>query len=390
MPDAVAVLVPLVSANEPDAQVVSVDVVDGAEVAAGTVLAVVENTKSAVDVVAESGGFIVGLAVAEDDQVTAGDLVCWIAPDPGWEPPAPEPSAATDGANGGTVPAGLRISEPALELARARGLDLALLPVGPLVTSAMVEQIAARGAGQSSRFITTAPPPVPLTDTGAVVVLGGRPTTGGGHLPVAIYGGGGHGAQCIDLVRGLDGPEPACVLDDGLPAGSDVLGVEVLGGAAALHELTPRGIAVAVNAVGGIAAPASRARVFDLLVDAGLTLAVLIHPAAWVEPSALVAPGAQVFAHAYVGSRAAIGAGAIVNTSAVVSHDCVLGPCANVSPGALLAGGVEVAASALVGMGVTVNVGVRIGEGARIGNGATVKSDVPDGGVVRANESWPR
>jgi acetyltransferase-like isoleucine patch superfamily enzyme len=40
-------------------------------------------------------------------------------------------------------------------------------------------------------------------------------------------------------------------------------------------------------------------------------------------------------------------------------------------------------------MGVTINLGVVIGENVRIGNGATIKSDVPDGSLVRAGMMWP-
>ena len=40
-------------------------------------------------------------------------------------------------------------------------------------------------------------------------------------------------------------------------------------------------------------------------------------------------------------------------------------------------------------MGVTINLNVEVGNGARIGNGATIKSDVPDNGIIRAGSNWP-
>ena len=61
----------------------------------------------------------------------------------------------------------------------------------------------------------------------------------------------------------------------------------------------------------------------------------------------------------------------------------------NISPGAVLAGSVEIGTGTLIGMGTTINLGVTIGENARVGNGATVKTDVPDGMIVKAGTIWP-
>jgi len=204
-----------------------------------------------------------------------------------------------------------------------------------------------------------------------------------------IYGGGGHGKAVIDLVRSLYTFDLIGIVDDGLPAGSQVLGVPVLGGSAVLDELVSRGVRKAVNAVGGIGNIAPRVEVFEHLKAAGFSFPTLVHPSAVVEPSAELAAGVQVFPHAYVGSSAEIGFGCILNTGVIVSHDCVLGEMVNISPGGILAGSVHVGARTLIGMGVTINLDLKIGADARIGNSATVKADVPAKGVVRAGRIWP-
>jgi sugar O-acyltransferase (sialic acid O-acetyltransferase NeuD family) len=206
---------------------------------------------------------------------------------------------------------------------------------------------------------------------------------------ILIYGGGGHGKTLIDLLRRLGNYRIAGIIDDGVPTGTMIMGLPVLGGVEALPELYQRGVRLAVNAVGGIGNLAIRVQVFRRLAAAGFVCPALIHPRAVVEASAMLAPGVQVFAQAYVGSEARVGFGGIVNTGAIVSHDCVLGDYVNISPGAILAGEVQVGSGALVGMGATVNLQVKIGAGARIGNGATVKADVADKGIVRAGTIWP-
>jgi sugar O-acyltransferase (sialic acid O-acetyltransferase NeuD family) len=265
------------------------------------------------------------------------------------------------------IPEGLRISQPALALARSHGYDLGKLPRGPLITEATLQGLLAQA--RPERFT----PPTAAFDPTAILV----------------YGGGGHGKTLIELLNRLGTYRIVGVVDDGIPTGQTVLGLSVLGGGAVLEEIYAQGVRLAVNAVGGIGNLGIRINVFHKLAQAGFTCPAVAHPSAVIESSARLAPGVQVFAQAYVGSQVAIGYGAIINTGAIISHDCILGDYVNLSPAAVLAGGVQVGAGSLIGMGVTVNLQVKIGPGARIGNGAAIKADVPEGGVVRAGAVWP-
>jgi sugar O-acyltransferase (sialic acid O-acetyltransferase NeuD family) len=355
------VRIPLLNPNEPEALLAALHVREGQAVQPGDPLCTLETTKSTAEVTAEAGGYVAGLALAAGQTVRAGELLCYLAPSASWQPPQAAPPETASQAS--EAPAGLRISQKALRLAEALGVDLGRLPAGVFITEQIVRQHAAATA-------STAETPFDPT-------------------AILVYGGGGHGKSLIELLRALTTYRIVGVVDDGLPPGRSVLGIPLLGGAAALAEQYASGVRLAVNAVGGIGSPAVRRRVFERLAQAGFACPAAVHPTAWVEPSARLAAGCQVFPHAYVGADASVGFGAIVNTAAVVSHDCALGDYANVAPGALLAGSVSVGEGALVGMGVTVHLEVKIGAGARIGNGATVKADVPPGGVVRAGAVWP-
>lgn len=206
---------------------------------------------------------------------------------------------------------------------------------------------------------------------------------------ILIYGGGGHGKAVLELLRALRAYRPVGVIDDGLPVGSDVLGLPVVGGADHLKEWHRRGVRLATNGVGGIGNVAARLKVFDSLARAGFSCPALVHPTAQVEPSAVLEAGLQVLPHAYVGSSARIGFGSVINIGAIVAHDCTLGRVVNLSPGAALAGFVHVGEHTQIGMNATVNLNLTIGEGCLIGNGATVKADVPAGTRVWAGSTWP-
>jgi sugar O-acyltransferase (sialic acid O-acetyltransferase NeuD family) len=365
------VIVPLLNPNEPEAVLAALHVSQGQHVLSGQPLFTLETTKTTAEVPAEVEGFIVNLTAQTGQLVQAGDVLFYIAETPDWQPPQAEALpfvSKSDTRNyQADIPAGLRISQPALELALAESLDLAGLPRDIFITENIIRTMI-DGEARAAQMLHSS-----LYDPTAII----------------IYGGGGHGKALIELVRAMHIFQIAAILDDGLPAGSTVLGIPVLGGGAKLAELAAQGIRQAVNAVGGIGNLAVRKRVFERLASAGFTCPPVVHPSAVVEASASLAAGVQVFALSYVGSQARLGFGAIINTGAIISHDCQLGDYVNISPGAILAGEVLVGDEALVGMGATINLRAQIGASARIGNNATVKSDVPANTIVRAGLIWP-
>lgn len=364
-PNPIEVFVPLLNPNEPEARVAALRVTRGQQVAEGDVLCTLETTKSTVDVVAELEGYVLGLRASVGDMLRAGERLCWLAADAGWQPP--ETESLEDFPGDDLIPEKLRITKPALALARQADLDLSSLPSGPLVTQETVRQVMAMGRELAYEL------PEGSFDPQALV----------------IYGGGGHGKSLIDLVRALGDYDLVGVIDDDLVAGTVVMNLPVLGGSEVLATLAERGLRLAANAVGGVGDITSRIRVFERILASGFTCPILVHPRATVEPSARLADGVQVFPNAYVGSEARVSFGAIVNTSAVVSHDCRLDAYVNVAPGALLAGGVTVGEGTLIGMGVTINLDVTVGARARVGNSAVIKQDVPQGAIVRAGAVWP-
>lgn len=371
----IPVTIPLINPNEPEALLAALHVQAGNRVETGQILATLETTKSIFELAAEASGYLAGWQAAAGQTVRAGDVLGYIAETPEWLP-EPAHAAPTQVAQAELIiPAGVRLTAPARGLVEKHRLDPALLPVGPLVTEAMV------------RVLLSPDEAAPLAEPGQEGATENK--TFDPRL-ILVYGGGGHGKSVIELLRSLHSYEIVGVLDDGIPAGELVLGVPVLGGAEKLPELYNLGIQQAVNAVGGIGRLDVRLEVFRRLRQAGFSFPTSVHPTAFVEDSAHLADGVQVFPLAYVGSSAEVGFGCLINTGAIVSHDCKLADTCNLSPGATLAGGVEIGEGALVGMRATVNLYVKVGARARIGNGATVKSDVPANGIVPAGSTWPR
>lgn len=357
------ILIPLVNPNEPGALLAALHVSSGQYVVRGAMLCTLETTKSTLELTAETDGYVVGLAHSVGQTVQAGEILGYLADSPDWSAPAAEPSAEP----AVIQPKDLRISQPALLLAQQHQLDLSQFSGEVFITEKMVREKIDLVYAPMIDFLSK------QTDPKSIIV----------------YGGGGHGKALVDLIRLVAAYPIAGFVDDGIPAGSAIMGIQVLGGAALLNGLIGAGVHLAANAVGGIGNIAPRLKVFEQLGKAGFTCPSLVHPTAFIEPSAHLSDGTQVMPHAYVGTEAHVGFGAIINSGAIVSHDCKIADYANLSPGAILAGEVSVGEATLIGMGVTVNLRVNIGANARIGNGATIKRDVPDGSIVRAGTIWP-
>lgn len=367
MTEAKELRIPLINPNETEAVLIKLNVIDGQKVNPGDVIYILETTKSTNEVAVDEAGYVLSIQASEGDTLSVGDLFAYLAENKDWQPPEPETQPAkVDGEM--EAPDGLRITDPALALARKNNLDLARLPIGPLVTKAVVNDQLGLSVGLQD---------IPEGD------FDFDPTA------IVVYGGGGHGKSVIELLLALKIYKVVGIIDDGLEAGESVLDYQVLGGSEFLPKLHADGIRLAVNAVGGIGSPSSRVAVFNTLAKVGFACPVVVHPTAFVEPSAVLSPGVQVFPFAYVGSDVKLGYGCIINTHSVVSHDCLLGDYVNISPGALIAGGVEIGAMSLIGMGVTVNLNVKIGERSQVGNSAALKSDLHAGGIVRAGSVWP-
>ena len=353
------ILVPLLNANEPEAHLVDIHVIDKQAVEKGQLLFTIETTKTTSDIESPQAGFVLILA-SKGSILSVGDRLAVITDEVDYK------IEITDRVEfNSPLTENMRITKPARALANELGVDLATLPSNRLITEEIVRSAA-----------------ISLQESNIKLPHSTKPY-------LLVFGGGGHAKAVIDLVKQLDEYYIAGILDDDISlSGKSVLGIPVLGTRVLLDKLTGQGIKLAANGVGGILDINIRIKIFEIMEQAGYSFPPLIHLRAVTEPSAEIEDGVQVFANAYIGSEAHLCSRCMVNTNAVVSHDCVIGRYTHIAPGALLAGEVQVGARTLVGMGVTTAIGVKIGDNVRIGNGAIILVDVPDKTIIQAGRYW--
>ncbi len=184
-----------------------------------------------------------------------------------------------------------------------------------------------------------------------------------------IVGAGGHGRSVAEAAELTGVFEVVGFLDDSLPAGKTVLGATVLGPVASMTSHKPAFDQVIV----AIGSNILRETLMRQLKDAGLKIATVIHPRAFVSPSAIVGAGSAVMAGSVVGTEACLGMGTIVNCGAVVDHHARVEDYGHLGVNASMAGGTVLGRSAWMQAGTALGYGVKIPAGVHLPPGEAVE-----------------
>lgn len=376
------ILIPVANVNDEFFTVAKINVKNGDYVHANSELAVIESTKTTMDLITEKSGYVYFLK-SEGSEVPVGQVVAVISELKNDNVPELfknkdnrrdnlsdkfENVTDTDGSK-------VRLTEKAKKLALNLGLDLTSLPTDRILRTSDIEQIY-----QTSNKNEAIPNSLSVSqDKNGMNRLSNK------NNKILILGGGGHAKMCIDILRQMGTYEIYGIVDANLKIGTTILGIPVVAkhNKEELRRLFDEGYRMIVNGIGAVNNHSSRSSVFDELKDIGFYLPNLIHPRASLEPSAQLGEGNHIMAHATIGSAVEIGNNNIFNCNTVVSHDSHIFDNVHVAPGALLAGDVTVYDNTLIGMGTTVYFGVKIGSNVTIFNGSNISQDIENSQIIR-------
>ncbi|WP_026942231.1 acetyltransferase [Hellea balneolensis] len=200
---------------------------------------------------------------------------------------------------------------------------------------------------------------------------------------VAIIGAGGHGRVVASVLQAAN-REAAGFIDSGAPAD---LPLPLLGQDKDIPKLIEDGVIDSfIIGLGSVKGGASlRAKLFDGLIEQGLTPAVAIHPMAMLSHGVKIGAGSVLMAGAIINTGTSIGRNCIVNTGAIIDHDGDIKDHVHIAPGVICSGNVTVGQHSLLGVGSTVKQGVTIGANVTIGAGSVVLSDITSGATAYGN-----
>jgi sugar O-acyltransferase (sialic acid O-acetyltransferase NeuD family) len=225
-----------------------------------------------------------------------------------------------------------------------------------------------------------------MAHTENAVAAAGRARRRTHQSDVILLGAGGGVYDVLDIVDAMndDGHKVNVlgVLDDSVPAGSEHVGLEVLG------TLTDAGRFPAAQFVSTIHNERDYARHPEIIARVGMPaerFATLIHPRAGVSRRAQVGHGVCICEGASLAGGVTIGDHVFLGAHVVIGHNATIEDHAVLAAGALLGGWVHAHRACYVGSAAAVRPNVTLGRESLVGLGAIVVRDVADGFVVVGN-----
>jgi sugar O-acyltransferase (sialic acid O-acetyltransferase NeuD family) len=187
-----------------------------------------------------------------------------------------------------------------------------------------------------------------------------------------LIGGGGHAESIIDTIRGQEKYKITGILDRSKKAGTEVLGIKIIGSDEDLADCFNRGIKNAVIAIGSMGNPGPRRRLYEQCKKIGFEFPNIMDKSSIVSETLNIGEGNFIGKGVLINTGVIIGNGTIINTGAIIDHGCRIEDFAHIAPGSVLCGNIWIRANSHIGAHSTILQGLTIGSDTMIGAGSLV------------------
>ena len=193
---------------------------------------------------------------------------------------------------------------------------------------------------------------------------------------IILLGSGGHCKSCIDVIEKSSSHKIKGIIDKPKKGGKEFMGYKILGNDNQLEKHFQENDSSLI-CVGQIKSPEVRIRLFDLLLEKGINMAIVKSVHSVISVHTKINIGTIVMHNSVINAGTYIGANCIINTNSTIEHDVIIKDHCHISTGVILNGGVEVGRGSFVGSGAIIKQGIKIGEQVVVSAGEVVSKDLP-------------
>ena len=189
---------------------------------------------------------------------------------------------------------------------------------------------------------------------------------------IILIGGGGHCKSVIDVIEQQQEYNIAGIIDQPEMLGKEVSGYKVIGNDCDLIDMA-RKYDNAIITLGQIGNPYKRIDLFNLAIESGFELPVIISPRAYVSKHSKVGKGTIVMHDVLINANTTVGENCIINSKALIEHDCIIESHCHISTQSTINGGVSVGPCSFIGSNSTTKQCIVIEKESFIKAGSVVK-----------------
>ncbi len=178
---------------------------------------------------------------------------------------------------------------------------------------------------------------------------------------IILIGGGGHCKSCIDVIEMENRFNIVGIVDKPEKLHQKIFGYEIVACDDGLPKLV-KDYKYFLVTIGQIKSANKRIEKFNLLVNLGAQLPVIISPLAHVSKHASIGDGTIIMHNVVVNAGATIGNNCIINTSSIIEHDVLIEDHCHISTGATVNGGTVIKIGTFLGSHAVLKEGIVIKE----------------------------
>ncbi len=206
---------------------------------------------------------------------------------------------------------------------------------------------------------------------------------------IAVIGAGPSLEVILDVLTvSQQGHITAIFDDDPALQGTEIFGIPVIGEISPeqLQNAERKGIfdtaIIAINSSVKL-----RSHFYSLLINAGIKLTNIIHPQANIANSATLGTGNIILQFCNLSPCCSLGDNNYLSAYTSIEHHCSLGDSNSFGPGVMFSGMVSIGSNIKFGSGIFIEPGLTIGTNSVIASGITITHDIPQNTVAKSKNT---